>query len=104
MERWIVVLTFLGRLLGGGVILYGLTRFWLDRTMLPLLISLAVVVAGPVEDLLKNRLHRGVPVAVEPGVQLVDAATSAVFLLLLAFAISTGGRATSRREGKPRGL
>jgi len=104
VERWIVVLTFLGRLLGGGVILYGLARFWLDRTMPPLLISLAVTTAGPVEDFLKDRLRRGAPIPVEPGVQLVDLATSAVFLLLLAFAISTGGRATSRREGKPRGL
>ncbi|MGQ0570963.1 MAG: hypothetical protein ACT4P5_15785 [Armatimonadota bacterium] len=88
MDRIIQWLTYLGWLFGGIVILYGLQRFLTERIVPALLVSMAVVIAGPLEDFLKNRVRRGQRSPEQPAVTLVDRATSLAFLLLLVVAIS----------------
>jgi hypothetical protein len=88
MTIWIRILTWLGYLLGGAVILYGGWRFFAQGSVPSLLISLAVIIAGPLEDILKAWVRRMMRIAgEEPAVTLVDLATSVVFLILLLIAI-----------------
>lgn len=58
-ERLTRLLIYLGWVLGAAVIFYGFWRYWTERSIPPLLVSLAVLVAGPLEDLLKRWIrHR----------------------------------------------
>lgn len=82
MRGWIRVLTVTGWILGAAVILYGLDRFMRERNVPALLVSLAVIIAGP-EDVLKSRLRHKAGTEEEPTVKLVDLATSVAFLVLL---------------------
>jgi len=85
---WVPVFTWLGYVLGAAVILYGLSRFLAQGSVPSLLISAAVLIAGPVEDLLTHwvRRVRRIPDE-EPAVTLVDLVTSVAFLILLLVAI-----------------
>ncbi len=89
LEKLTRLLIYLGWVLGAAVIFSGLWRYWRQRSVPALLISLAVLIAGPLEDALKawvrRRRRRGNE---EPAVALVDAATSVVFLVLLLVAIA----------------
>ncbi len=88
MSVWIRTLTWLGYVLGGAVILYGLWRYVAQGSVPSLLIALAVFIAGPLEDLLGNWVRRMKRLAdEEPVVTLVDLATSVAFLVLLLIAI-----------------
>ncbi len=80
---WIV-----GVVLGVFQMLYGFWRFYADKIVPALFVSLAVVIAGPFEDILKNavrRRHKLPPE--EPAVKTVDLATSVGFLICLIIAI-----------------
>lgn len=87
MQRWIQVLTVAGWLLGAAVIIYGFGRYRSDGSFPAGLIALAVVIAGPLEDLLKRWVRRKTQAKEEPAVKLVDVATSAGFMILLLLAI-----------------
>jgi hypothetical protein len=65
----------------------GLQRFLSGQNPPSQLIVLAVAVVGPLEDYLKKRVRRGAPPREEPAVEIVDKATSAVFLLLLVWVL-----------------
>jgi len=82
--RWIRLLTVAGWIAGAAVILYGLAVF-LSAGILPaLLVALAVVIAGPLEDVLKGWVRRRKQLEPEePLVRNVDLTTSLVFLALL---------------------
>lgn len=89
MERITRVLHLLGFAAGAAVIAFGLARGLIDGATGPLLIALAVVVVGPVEDGL-NRLTRHAPseASQKAWITLIDRATSLIFLLLLAWSIA----------------
>lgn len=88
MPITVKILTWLGYVFGVAVILYGLWRYFAQGSLPSLLISLAVFIAGPLEDVLTSwvRRMRHLP-AEEPEVVLVDLATSLAFLILLLIAI-----------------
>jgi hypothetical protein len=88
MERWNGLVRLIGIILGFFQIFYGVYRFWADKIVPALLISLATVIAGPLEDLLKTevRRRRNLP-RQEPAVELVDLTTSVGFLICLILAI-----------------
>ena len=85
MQRFLHVLNVLGFVLGALVVLYGGLRFYTQQWLPGLLIALAVVIAGPLEDLLKGWANRqGATEADHENMRLaVDRATSAAFLALL---------------------
>ena len=66
-----------------GIAWIGFQRYQTGQNQPVQLIALAVAVVGPVEDLLKKRVRRGKPSPEEPAVEVVDKATSAIFLALL---------------------
>jgi hypothetical protein len=66
-----------------GIAWVGLQRFFAHTNPPSQLIALAVSIVGPLEDYLKTRVRRGTPTEEEPAVQVVDKATSAIFLALL---------------------
>jgi hypothetical protein len=83
-HQWAKFLTVAGRVAGGAVILYGITVFLATGHIPSLLISLAVFIAGPLEDELKKWVRQQPQVPPEePMVKVVDLATSLVFLVLL---------------------
>jgi hypothetical protein len=88
MEHWKRLLYVLGVVLGIFQILFGFYRFWADKVVPALFISLATVIAGPLEDILKAevRRRRHLP-RQEPAVELVDLATSVAFMICLIIAI-----------------
>ncbi len=88
MEGLNRLLWILGVILGIVQILYGFYRFWADKIVIALFVSLAVVIAGPLEDILKAavRRRRKLPPE-EPAVKTVDLATSVGFLVCLIIAI-----------------
>jgi len=87
--RFTRFLVYLGWVLGAAVIVYGIWRFWKERTVAALLISLAVVIAGPLEDVLKAWVRKEHRLGEEkPALALVDAATSVAFLVLLLWTIA----------------
>ena len=89
VERLTRILIYAGWALGAAVILYGIWRYWKERTLSALLISLAVLIAGPLEDALKAWVRRERRLGKEkPAVALVDAATSVAFLVLLLWTIA----------------
>jgi hypothetical protein len=92
MERVTQGLKVLGWVLGGIVIVYGVARFVAAGAVPALLIALAVMIVGPLEDLLKAAVRRQAapPEQKERLVQLMDQATSAAFLILLILAIYRG--------------
>lgn len=79
----------IGNVFGVIVVFLGIFRFATEQSVAALLTSLAVVVAGPVEDLLQRLVRRRLPdpEAAEEGVALVDHSTSIAFLLLLLSAL-----------------
>lgn len=90
MARLIHVLNVLGFVLGAVVVLYGGLRFLTQQWLPGLLVALAVVIVGPLEDLLKGWAGRqGATEADRENMRLVvDRATSAAFLVLLLVAIT----------------
>lgn len=66
-----------------GIAWIGLQRFLAQRDPPAQLIALAVAIVGPLEDYFKKWVRRGKPPQEEPAVEVVDKATSAVFLALL---------------------
>lgn len=84
MERWIGRLKFMGTIIGMGVVAWGLIRFFAEGKMIGLLVALAIVIVGPLEDILKKRVRkRPGGEAGEAWVTVVDLVTSIAFLLLL---------------------
>ena len=85
LNRWLYRISF-----GLGVIeiVYGIWRFYANRIAPALLASLAVVIAGPLEDILDAlvRRRRKIPPE-EPAITLVDQATSIGLLVCLIIAI-----------------
>jgi hypothetical protein len=73
------------------VIGYGLARYVGGRSLPLLLISLSVIIVGPLEDVLKGWVRRRTKAPEEPTVELVDKATSAAFLILLFWAMTMIG-------------
>ena len=86
MTTIIRILRVLAWISGIALIAVGLWAFFAKGAVVPLLIVVALVVVGPVEDILKKRLRL-------PGVDpdttraLVDQATSLGFILLLLAAV-----------------
>ncbi|MBI3998796.1 MAG: hypothetical protein HY355_07150 [Armatimonadetes bacterium] len=89
-RTWIRALTILGMALGVVVMVYGVVRFLQHGAAPSLLISLAVITAGPGEDLLKASVRRlgGSDDVVAIRVLFVDRLTSAIFLVFLILAIA----------------
>jgi hypothetical protein len=85
MPRLLHVLNVLGFVLGAVVVVYGGLRFYTQQWLPGLLIALAVVIVGPVEDLLKAWAgRRGATDAEREDLRVaVDRASSAAFLALL---------------------
>lgn len=89
LERLTRLLIYAGWALGAAVIFYGIWRFWKEHSLPALLIALAVLIAGPLEDVLKAWVRRERRLGKEnPAVALVDAATSVAFLVLLLWTIA----------------
>lgn len=89
LERPTRALLFVGWILGAVVVVYGFWRFWREGIRAALLISLAVVIVGPLEDVLKAWVRRFRHLGEDtPAVAFVDAATSILFLVLLLWVIS----------------
>jgi hypothetical protein len=84
LNRW---LTYLGWVFGGIVIIYGFVRYFAGGLVPALLVAMAVVIAGPLEDILKGVVRRRHQIQEEPQVKLVDRATSLAFLILLTIAL-----------------
>lgn len=87
MRRLVRWFTIAGWVLGAAVIFYGLGRFLTEKIVPPLLVSLSVVIAGPLEDVLKGLVRRRKRIEEDPAVTFVDQATSVGLLVLLALAI-----------------
>lgn len=88
MVRWVKGLNWLGNIIGTIVVVWGLIRYFFEGQTIGLLIALAIVIVGPLEDILKRRVRN------QPGGEkgeawatIVDLATSLVFLILLAFVV-----------------
>jgi hypothetical protein len=86
MQRWITLLNWVGVLLGAAVIAFGLIRFILDGLWTGLYIALAILLGGPVEDLLDEWVKNKWPSSADLR-RLVDLATSAAFLICLGLAV-----------------
>ncbi|MBO8140756.1 MAG: hypothetical protein H0Z37_01075 [Firmicutes bacterium] len=85
MHVLINAMTAGGAVVGGAVVLFGLIHYVIAGSVPALLIALAVVIAGPAEDLLKRGARKRAPSpgAAELWETAVDRATSLLFLLLL---------------------
>jgi hypothetical protein len=77
------MLTIAGWVIGIAVIAYGVWRYLAVGNVPSLLISVAVVIVGPLEEVLKRWVRRGPKAPAEPAVELVDQAPSVAFLILL---------------------
>ena len=66
-----------------GLVWIGIQRYLTGQSPPSQLIVLAVAIVGPLEDILKKWVRRGKPPQEEPAVEVVDKATSAIFLALL---------------------
>lgn len=84
MERWIRRLALTGNIIGALVTVWGLIRFFAEGHLNGLFIALAIIVVGPVEDLLQQRVRNnpGGPKG-EAWVKIIDLTTSITFLVLL---------------------
>ena len=86
MKTLVLVLRILNYISGAALILIGIGAFVLYRSSVPFLIALALIIVGPVEDLLERYLKL-------PGVEpeqtktLIDQSTSLAFILLLLWAM-----------------
>lgn len=88
MARWIKRLTWLGNLIGTVVVIWGLIRFFGESKTSGLLIALAIVIVGPLEDILKRRVrNRPGGEEGEAWATVVDLVTSIAFLVLLGFVV-----------------
>ncbi len=86
MERLLRILQALNYVFGLPVIVLGIVAYIRSRALVPLLLGVALAIAGPLEDLLKRFLRLpGVPP--EQTRQLVDLGTSLAFVLLLLAAV-----------------
>ncbi|HHT28095.1 MAG TPA: hypothetical protein GXZ82_12720 [Firmicutes bacterium] len=85
MQYWVRVLHAVGILLGALVIILGVWRYVTTGMLSPMMIALAIIIAGPIEDLLTIWAGRRQPVN-RALVNLIDAATSIGFLLCLGVA------------------
>lgn len=85
VQRWISLLTMAGTVAGAAVIFTGIALFFAAGSVPSLLISLSVIIVGPVEDLLSRWVERRTEpgTARVEGILVVDRTTSLVFLLLL---------------------
>ena len=89
VAQWLKIL---GWVLGAVVIIYGVARFLAAGSAPALFIALAVVIVGPIEELLKAAVRRQAAPAEEQErlLQLMDQITSVSFLILLLLAIYGG--------------
>lgn len=85
MQYWVRVLHGVGILLGALVVVLGVWRFVTSGLLSPMMMALAIIVAGPLEDLLTYWAKQRQP-ANKTLVSLIDAATSIGFLLCLGVA------------------
>jgi hypothetical protein len=85
MQRMVRVLYLVGVVLGTLVVLLGVWRFVAYGMLSTLMIALAIIIAGPIEDILTCWAKRQQP-ANKTLAHLIDAATSVGFLLCLGIA------------------
>jgi hypothetical protein len=85
IQRLTQLLKAVSLVLGAGIVVYGFSRFQAGSDRGPLMLGLAVLVVGPLEDLLKLWARRAAlsDQDKEAWAALIDQATSAVFLLFL---------------------
>lgn len=88
MQHWAKWLFIVGQLLGAAILAWGIVRFVREGAAVPLLIALAILIGGPVEDLLTDWANRKYKRSGERAVvvHLIDLATSIGFLICLGLA------------------
>ena len=88
MLRWIKGLTLLGNVLGTIVVVSGLIRYFFEGQTVGILIALAIVIVGPLEDVLKRKVrnHPGGEKG-EAWATVVDLMTSMAFIVLLGLVV-----------------
>jgi hypothetical protein len=88
VQKLITMLKLLGIMLGAAVVAWGLIRFVMGGSVAPLFISLAIIIAGPIEDLLTFwvKKHGRTEKKRSTLVQIVDLTTSIGFLICLGIA------------------
>jgi len=77
-------------LLGTGVVTSSFYLYVTQNVKIPLLISLAIVIVGPIEDLLNNRVEKSPflsPNEKKFYTNIIDQSTSLAFLALLGLAV-----------------
>lgn len=94
LKTWIRPLTTIGTVLGALVIVYGLYAYLWAGLLPGLLISVAILVVGPGEDLMQAWVRRTAPTPEEGEgrATVVDRVTSIAFLLLLAWVVYAASR------------
>jgi CDP-diglyceride synthetase len=90
MDTLIARLTTAGTIIGAIVVVYGFIRFVTVGSWVGLLIAVAILIVGPLEDLLKGwvRQRARTPEEGEAHATIVDRVTSLAFLVLLAVVIA----------------
>lgn len=83
MRSLVQVFHFLNVVLFVAIGWIGLQRYLAGQNPPSQLIALGVAIVGPLEDYLKKLVRRGKPTPEEPAVEVMDKATSALFLALL---------------------
>jgi len=86
MKTVLQVLRILNYIFGAALILIGIGAFILSRASVPFLIALALIIVGPVEDLLE-RYFKLPRVEQKQTKTLIDQSTSLAFILLLLWAM-----------------
>lgn len=84
------LLKIANHLLGTAVVTTSLYSYLLTRNNIPLYIALAIIIVGPVEDLLNSYIHRSpsmAPATKAQYVEIVDNLTSLLFLVLLGLVV-----------------
>ena len=89
MQKWIYVLTALGNIIGGIVVIYGIVLSISMNHISPLLVSLAIIIVGPIEDILNAWVPHWTKKRQQEKLwqKLIDRSTSIMFLILLGISL-----------------
>ncbi|MCG8400076.1 MAG: hypothetical protein MJA84_00600 [Firmicutes bacterium] len=96
------VLKILNYLLGTAVVVSGLYNYLTTDKRIPLYVALAIIIAGPLEDLLTCYIRKSPvlsPDDKEPYVKIVDNTSSLAFLLLLGLVIYNDSKQVYQTPG-----